>query len=116
MAEPTLATLPTPKPRADGTLPWPEHLVADKAYDSDPFRLRMAELGIEVVTPHRRNRVRPSLQDGRALPRYRRRWKIERLIAWFGNFRRLVVRYERRVEQYLAFMHVACLLITLRYL
>jgi transposase len=31
-------------------------------------------------------------QDGRALRRYRQRWKIERTFAWLSNFRRLVVR------------------------
>ena len=38
----------------------------------------------------------------RPLRRYRRRWKIERLFAWFQNFRRLVVRYERYAENFLA--------------
>ena len=33
-------------------------------------------------------------QDGRKLRRYRRRWKIERTIAWISSFRRLIVRHE----------------------
>ena len=36
--------------------------------------------------------------------------------AWLGNFRRLVVRYERHLCVYNAFFHVACLIITLRHL
>ena len=92
----------------------PVRMILDLAYDSDAFRWRMAQRGIEVVCPHRRNRRRPSLQDGRALRRYRRRWKIERMIAWLGNFRRLVVRYERNLLMYRAFVHVACLLIIAR--
>ncbi len=36
--------------------------------------------------------------DGRALRRYRRRWKVERTLAWLGNFRRLVVHYDRFVH------------------
>ena len=35
-------------------------------------------------------------------------------LAWLHNFRRLVVRYERRVDIYRAFVHVACMLIALR--
>jgi transposase len=50
-----------------------------------------------MIAPHRRKRRRPKTQDGRKLRRYKKRWKIERLFAWLGNFRRLVVRYERRV-------------------
>jgi len=92
----------------------PVKMILDRAYDSDALRWRLAKQGIEVVCPHRRNRRRPSLQDGRALRRYRRRWKIERLIAWLGNFRRLVVRYERNILMYRAFVHVACLLIIAR--
>jgi transposase len=41
---------------------------------------------------------------------------VERTFAWLGNFRRLVVRYERRLDMYKAFFHVACLIITLRQL
>jgi transposase len=53
-----------------------------------------------MIAPHRRNRKKPKIQDGRKLRRYKRRWKIEWLFAWLENFRRLVVRYERRAENY----------------
>src|SRR5262249_5177050 len=46
----------------------------------------------ELICPHRRNRTRPAMQDGRSLRRYRHRWIVERTIAWLSNFRRLVVR------------------------
>jgi transposase len=45
--------------------------------------------------------------------RYKRRWKVARTFAWLGNFRRLVVRYERKHWIFRAFIHVACVLITL---
>lgn len=96
--------------------PRPERLVADKAYDSDPLRERLAEeRGIELVCPHRKSR-KHKVQDGRALRRYKRRRKVERTFAWLSNFRRLVVRYERKLSTYQAFFHVACLLVTLRQL
>ena len=41
---------------------------------------------------------------------------MERTFAWLGNFRRMVVRYERYLTIYRAFYHVACLLVTLRQL
>src|ERR671933_1100980 len=74
----------------------PARLIGDKAYDSDPLDEELAEQGIELIAPHRANRKKPRTQDGRKLRRYKRRWKVERLFAWLSNFRRLVVRYERR--------------------
>jgi len=89
-------------------------VIADRAYDSDPLRAQLAARGIELIAPHRWNRSKPRTQDGRALRRYRRRWKIERTFAWLGNYRRLVVRYDRSITIYEAFFHIACLMITLR--
>ena len=94
----------------------PERLIADRAYDSDPLDAELAEKGIELIAPHRRNRRKAKTQDGRKLRRYKRRSKIERLFAWLGNFCRLVVRYERRAETYLGFVKLGCLVILLRYL
>jgi len=92
----------------------PRRLIGDRAYDADPLDFELAQLGIEMIAPHRRNRKRPKTQDGRPLRRYKRRWKIERLFAWLGNFRRLVVRYERDALNYLGFVQLGCILILLR--
>jgi transposase len=94
----------------------PSRLVGDRAYDSDPLDEALLGEGIEMIAPHRRNRKKAKTQDGRKLRRYKRRWKVERLFAWLGNFRRLVVRYERQVENYLGFVHLGCVVILLRYL
>ena len=91
-------------------------LIADRAYDSDPLRKQLHTRGIELICPHRQNRRKAATQDGRPLRRYRHRWKIERTFAWLGNFRRLVVRYDRSLLMYNAFFHLACLIITLRHL
>ncbi len=69
-----------------------------------------------MITPHRRNRKKQKTQDGRKLRRYEKRWKIERLFAWLGNFRLLVVRYERRAENYLGFVRLGCIVTLLGYL
>ena len=114
LLEPTLATIAVPRGGPGRPRQKPERVIADKAYDSDPLRERLAKRAIELIAPHRRNRKKPPTQDGRALRRYRRRWKVERTFAWLGNFRRLLVRWERHLTMYLAFFHVACLLITLR--
>lgn len=91
----------------------PERLIGDKAYDSDPLAETLAEIGIELIAPHRRNR-KVKTQDGRPLRRYKRRWKIERLFAWLHNYRRLVTRWEYDVSNFLGFVQLGCIIILLR--
>jgi transposase len=81
-----------------------------------PLDAALRERGVEMIAPHPRNRKKPETQDRRKLRRYKRRWKIGRRFAWLGNFRRLVVRYERRAETYLGFVQLGCISILLRYL
>lgn len=94
----------------------PEKLIGDKAYDSDDLDAELLKnQRIEMIAPHRRNRTKTKTQDGRKLRRYKRRWKVERLFAWLQNFRRLVVRYERHADNFLAFLLLACSIILLRF-
>jgi transposase len=86
----------------------PQRLIYDKAADSDPLRKRLAKRCIELICPHRCSRTIPATQDGRALRRYKRRWKIERSISWLFNYRRLVVRYERHSLLFLGLLELAC--------
>jgi transposase len=92
----------------------PQRLIGDRAYDSDALDRELQQNGIEIISPHKSNRIKPRTQDGRALRRYTKRWRIERLFAWMHNFRRLVVRYEYHAENYLGFVHLACIIILLR--
>ena len=115
LAEATLASIRVSRRgRAGRPRQKPHRLIADRGYDSDPLRKRLAARGIELIAPHRKNRRKPRTQDGRALRRYRRRWTVERTFAWLGNFRRLVVRYDRSLTIYQAFFHIACFMIVLR--
>jgi transposase len=96
--------------------PLPEKLIGDRAYDSDPLDEKLKQKGVELIAPHRSNRKKKKTQDGRKLRRYKRRWKIERFFAWLFNFRRTVVRYEYKEDNFLAFILLACIKILLRYL
>lgn len=89
-------------------------LIGDRAYDSDPLDQSLEQQGIELIAPHKSNRKKPVTQDGRPLRRYVRRWKIERLFAWLHNFRRISSRFEYKIENYLGFVHLGCILILLR--
>lgn len=91
----------------------PERLIGDKAYDSDKLDEDLDYFGIEMIAPNRSTRRRRS-QDGRALRRYRRRWRVERLFAWLFRFRRLVTRFEHKSANFLGFLKLACIIILLR--
>jgi transposase len=96
------------------TLGRPRRLIGDRAYDSDPLDQKLAERGIEMIAPHKRNRIRAVTQDGRKLRCYRRRWKIERTFAWLNKFRRVLTRWEYDHHRFTAFVHLACSMILLR--
>jgi len=114
LAEPTLAQVKVPRRRGRPRSK-PVRIVADMGYDSDPLRRRLKRRGIELIVPYRVYKRKKPFADGRKLRRYKRRWKIERTNAWFGNYRRLAVRYDRLLSVYQGFFHVACLMITVRH-
>ena len=115
LAEATLSTIRAGQRHRPGRpRQRPERVIADRTYDSDPLRKQLAQRGIELIVPHRRNRRQPPTQDGRALRRHKRRWTVERTFAWFGNFRRLVVRYGRSLTVCRGFLHIACFMIVSR--
>jgi transposase len=91
----------------------PKRLIGDRAYNSDPLDAELGCQGIEMIALHRGRHRKLKTQDGRKLRRYERRWKIERLFAWLGNFRRLVVRHERKADNFLGFAHLGCVVILL---
>jgi len=96
------------------TRAWPERMIGDSAYDSDPLDRKLwREYRIRMIAPNRPNRCNQT-QDGRELRRCCRRWKIERLFAWLHNFRRLVTRWEFYEANFLGMLQLGCLIILLR--
>jgi len=90
----------------------PTHLGGDITYDSDGLDTALAEQAITMIAHNRRNRGQT--QDGRAARQLKRRWKVERLLAWLHRYRRVVVRYEYYPENFLGFVQLACFLILLK--
>ena len=91
----------------------PERVIGDKAYDSDELAVDLAERGTELIAPER-SRRRQKGQDGRKLRRYKRRWTVERTIAWIQHFRRLCIRWEKSTRLYQGFLHLACAILLIR--
>src|SRR5438067_11521582 len=99
---------------------WPvwtfkEKLIGDKDYDSDRLDEKLAEMGVEMISPHRSSRKPENkTQDGRKLRRYKRRWMVERTIAWLQNYRRLCVRWEKSTIMFQGFVHLTCSILLLK--
>jgi transposase len=92
----------------------PNKLIYDKAADCDALRDRLAERNVDLISPHRKNRVRRKKQDGRKLRRYRRRWTVERTVSWLQDFRRLLIRHEFYASIYHGFAKLACIVMAVR--
>jgi transposase len=84
----------------------PDQLVADRAYDSKADRRKLRQRGIKPVIARRET------AHGSGLGRYR--WVIERTFAWLHQYRRLLVRYDRRADLHHAFLALGCCLICWR--
>jgi transposase len=92
----------------------PEKLIGDKAYDSDDLDDDLGKQGIDMIAPHRSNRIKEQTQDGRKLRRYKRRWIVERFFSWLQWHRRLLVRWEYYAENFLGLVQLASICILLK--
>jgi putative transposase len=97
--------------RPEPTVTHPQQLCLDQGYDDDAVR---ETLEAWSYTAHIRHRGEEA-QAKRDIPGDRaRRWVVERTHAWMNRFRRLLIRWEKKVENYLALLHLACAWITFR--
>jgi transposase len=97
--------------RPEPTARWPQPLCLDKGYDDDAVRETLEEWGDTAHLRHRGEEV----QAKREMPGYRaRRWVVERTHSWMNRFRRWLIRWEKRIENYLGLLHFACAGITVR--
>jgi transposase len=115
LLERTLDSVKVKRRRGENRRPHkPERLIADRGYDSNPARALLVKREIEPIIPARSNNRVATHQDGRKLRRYKRRWIIERTNLWLQNFHRLGARYERKVKNFEALVHLACAVIALK--
>jgi len=81
----------------------PLKLHADKGYDFGRCRRALRKRGI---TPRI---ARKGVESSEKLGKHR--WVVERTLAWLSQYKRLVIRYERRLDLHKAFLHLGCALI-----
>lgn len=89
----------------------PQHLCLDKGYDNPTGHQTALRHHYE---PHIR-RIGEEKFDEAGQKRYpARRWVVERTLGWLSKCRGILVRYEKRVQNYLAMLQLACALIWYR--
>lgn len=89
-------------------LPSARHLIADRGYDSRPFRDALAERGISACIPSTRSRKIPIPHDP-AL--YRQRHRIEIMFARLKDWRRIAMRYHRCAHTFFSAITLAATVI-----
>jgi putative transposase len=109
MVQETLTGIPIERPTP--TPEKPQGLCMDKGDAFDAVRELLTTVGF---TAH----IRARGEEAHALKREAgdkaRRWVVERTHSWRHRFRRLLVRWDKQVGHYLAFLHLACASITYR--
>jgi putative transposase len=86
-----------------------QHLCLDAAYDSEEVRQELEARSYEPhISPADKDK-RSERKEARRHPgRRARRWVVERTHSWLNRSRRLLVRWEKKIENYLAFIQLAC--------
>jgi putative transposase len=107
MARETIESIPVKRPQP--TPATPQGICLDKGYDYDEVRDLLAEFGF---TAHIRTRG----EEAKALKQEAgfkaRRWVVERTHSWMNRFRRVLIRWDKQVRNYLGFLYLACAYIT----
>lgn len=105
----TLESIPIDRPAP--TKRRPQGRCLDKGYDYDEVREIVAEFGF---TAHIRARGEEAKSLREKAGEKARRWVVERTHSWFNRFRRLLIRWEKKPENYVAFLHLASAIIAWR--
>jgi putative transposase len=99
--------VPRPVPSAEQ----PQGMCLDKGYDFEEVRATLREFGF---TAHIRARGEEARELKKEAGERARRWVVERAHSWLNRFRRLLVRWDKKPDNYLGFLHFACALIAFR--
>ncbi len=88
----------------------PRALLADRGYTGRPVRDALRRRGITPIIPQLATETRPCMMEWRT---YKERNVVERLVGRLKEHRRLATRFDKLASSYLAFVHLAAILIWL---
>jgi len=109
LARATIESIPIRRPKP--TKRAPQGLCLDKGYDYNEVRELAVEFG---YTPHIRARGDEAQAIKHEVGFKARRWVVERTHSWMNRFRRILIRWEKKLENYLGLLHLVCAWITYR--
>ena len=109
LVQATVDSIPVERPAP--TRERPQGMCLDKGYDFDEVRESIQEFGF---TSHIRSRGEEAQAIKREAGFKARRWVVERTHSWMNRFRRILVRWDKSPDNYIAFLHFACALIAFR--
>ncbi len=89
-------------------------LCLDRGYDYDACRDTARAHGYAPHIPPKASAAQPLPPPGDPARHPPRRWVVEVAPAWFNRFRRLLIRWEKKVDNYLALVQLAAVLIIYR--
>lgn len=88
-----------------------EHLCLDKGYDSAAVKDLVAN--VFQYTSHIRSRGEERRELSRKHGERPRRWVVERTHSWLNRFRAVLIRWEKKINNHVAALHLACAYFTL---
>ena len=84
--------------------------MAEAAYDSSSFREQIAEQeAVACIKPRCNRKVAIAFDK----EQYKQRHKVECFFQKLKRYRRIATRYDKLALRFLAFIHIACILIQL---
>jgi putative transposase len=94
----TLDSVPVPRPKQSGRR---QHMCGDLGYDCKELRQRLRRRG---YAPHIKSRGEERTEK-RTQGKRARRWVVERVASWLNRYRRILVRWEKKADNYQALLH-----------
>jgi putative transposase len=108
LVEETIDSIPVSRPKV--TAQQPQHICLDKGYVGEPVERFLRRRRYQTHVP-RKGTDQPAPKRHRGKPR---RWKVERTHSWLNRARRLLIRWEKKVDNYVGFLHLQFAIVALR--
>jgi putative transposase len=109
LVEATLTSIPIERP--EPTIEKKQNLCMDKGYDYNEVRELVKEF---KYIAHIKGRGEEAQAIKKDIGFKARRWVVERSHSWLNRFRRILIRWEKKVENFLGLLHLTCAIISFR--
>lgn len=109
LARQTIESIPVDRPSVAQT--GKQHICLDRGYDNAEIEALMKAFGF---TAHIARRGKPTQKVKKTARKKARRWVVERAHSWINRFRAILIRWNKKPENYIALLHFALAVIAYR--